>query len=79
MNECKGCIFVYQHDPELGSRAVVLEKPTAFTLSELAPPFAESVFAEHTVFLGGEVSRSVRLRIGCATHAHACTQSKPLP
>lgn len=34
---------------------MVLERPTAFTLAELAPPFAESVFAEHTVFLGGEV------------------------
>lgn len=51
----QSCLFVYQHDPETGSRAVVLERPTAFTLAELAPPFAESVFAEHTVFLGGEV------------------------
>lgn len=35
---------------------MVLERPTAFTLAELAPPFAESIFAEHTVFLGGEVT-----------------------
>lgn len=53
----QSCLFVYQHDPETGSRAVVLERPTAFTLAELAPPFAESIFAEHTVFLGGEVTR----------------------
>lgn len=50
----KSCLFLYKHDSETGSRGVVLEKPTAFTLSELAPPFAASVFANHTVFLGGE-------------------------
>ena len=52
----QSCLFVYQHDPEVGSRAVVLERPTAFSLAELSPAaFGESVFANHTVFLGGEV------------------------
>jgi len=50
----KSCLFLYKYDPETGSRGVVLERPTAFMLSELAPPFASSVFGNHTVFLGGE-------------------------
>jgi len=50
----KSCLFLYKYDPETGSRGVVLERPTAFTLSELAPPFSSSVFSNHTVFLGGE-------------------------
>ena len=58
-NAMQGCLFIYQHDEELGSRAVVLERPLAFNLAELAPPFESSIFAEHTVFLGGEVSLSL--------------------
>jgi len=50
----KSCLFLYKYDSETGSRGVVLERPTAFMLSELAPPFASSVFGNHTVFLGGE-------------------------
>lgn len=59
-NPAQSCLFMYQHDAETGSRAVVLERPTAFTLAELAPPFEESQFAHHTVFLGGEVSIIMR-------------------
>jgi len=54
----KQCMFVYKHD-ETGSRGVVLEKPSAFTLKELAPAMFEStVFADHAVHLGGRVRRT---------------------
>jgi hypothetical protein len=54
----KGCLFLFKHD-ERGSAAVILEKPTAFSLGELSPElFSASLFANNTVFLGGDVSFS---------------------
>lgn len=55
----QACLFVYQVDADKGCRAVIMEKPTAFTLSDLAPSlFSESPFAGSTIFLGGDVSET---------------------
>lgn len=51
----KQCLFVFEHNDEIGSRAVLLEMATAFTLADLAPQaFGDSIFGNYTVFRGGE-------------------------
>lgn len=51
---------MYQVSAEKGCRAVIMERPTAFNLADLAPSvFAGTPLANSTVFLGGDVRGTI--------------------
>jgi putative AlgH/UPF0301 family transcriptional regulator len=57
----RGAVLIIHHAPEQRSRGLLLDHPTAFTVGETAP--ALDVFAENTLFLGGEAGANTALML----------------
>ena len=49
-------VFLYEHSVR-GSKGVILERPTAFTMGEISPGIG--VFEANTLYMGGEVQSTV--------------------
>jgi putative AlgH/UPF0301 family transcriptional regulator len=58
----RASVFIFQHSKEGGSRGVILERPTAFTMGESSPGIG--VFEGNTLYMGGDDGSDTAIMLG---------------
>lgn len=66
----RASVFIFQHSEEKGSRGVILERPTAFTMGESSPGIG--VFEGNTLYMGGDDGSDTAVMLGKFELAGAC-------